>query len=162
MRGANGKCDGVKIPGDNTDGDGRQLAGCGWKPQESEKKLGTFVTGDRQGGSIPKGVAGVLHRSDSGLLSLWVGDVGINVADGEGPGQFPVQGREEDHGETAAAKGGQELKIPAFGGNNEGDGNGGYKDLNSMEAEYSRAIHCNAANYGPMQTGHPAARRAGV
>ena len=53
-----------------------------------------FVTGARQVGSIPKGVAGVLHCSDPGGLDLWVGDVGINVADGEGPGQFPVQGRD--------------------------------------------------------------------
>ena len=118
--------------------------------------------GARMGGSRPKGVASVLHCSDSGCLSLWVGGVDINVADGEGPGQFPFQGREEDHRETAAEKEGREMDIPAVGGNNEGEGNGGDKELNSVEAEYGRAIHCDAADYGPMRAGHPAARRAGV
>ena len=69
---------------------------------------------------------------------------------------------EEDHGETTAAQEGGELDIPADGGNNEGDGNGGDADLNSLEAEYGRAIHCDAADSGPMQAGHPVARRAGV
>ena len=97
--------------------------------------MGKFVTGARQGGSRTKGVAGVLHRSDSGGLALWVGDVGINAADGEGPGQFTVQGREEYHGETTAVKEGRELDIPANSGNNEGYGNGGDTDLDSPEAE---------------------------
>ena len=77
-----------------------------------------FVTGSWQGGSRPEGVAGVLHCSDSGDLALWVGYVGINAAGGEGPGKFPVQGREEDHGETTVVKEGRELDIPADGGNN--------------------------------------------
>ena len=88
--------------------------------------------------------------------------MGINVADGEGPGQFPVPGRQEDNRETAAAKEGWELDIPADGGNNEGYGNGGDTELNSTEAEYVRRTHCDADDYGPIRTGHPAARRAGV
>ena len=60
------------------------------------------------------------------------------------------------------AKEGRELDIPTDGGNNEVDGNGGDTDLNSPEAEYGRAIHCNAADSGPMRAGHLAARRAGV
>ena len=94
------------------------MAGGGWKPRESEKKLGTFVTGARQGGSRPEGVVGVLLRSDSGVLALWVGDVGINAAYGEVPGQFPVQGCKEDHRETTATKEGREMAIPADGRNN--------------------------------------------
>ena len=124
--------------------------------------MGKFFTGAQQGGSRPEGVASVLHRSDSGCLALWVGDVGINAADGEGPGQFPVQDREEDHGETTAAKEGRELDIPAEGGNNKGYRNGGDTDLNSPEAEYRRAIHCDAVDSGPMRAGHPLDRRAGV
>ena len=81
--------------------------------------------------------------------------MGINVADGEGPVKFPVQGREEYHGETAAAKEVRELDIPAVGGNNEGDGNGGDKDINSPEAEYGCAIHCDAADSGPVQKRPP-------
>ena len=36
--------------------------------------------------------------------------------DGEGPGHFPVQVREEDHGGTTTAKEGRELGIPTAGG----------------------------------------------
>ena len=138
------------------------MDGGGSKPRESEENLGTVITGDRQGGSRPEGVAGVLHRNDSGGLSIWVRDVGINVEDGEGLGKFPVQVCKEDHGQTAAAKEGKELDIPAVGGNHEGDENGEDMDLNSLEAEYGHAIHCNAADSGPMRTGHRAARRVGV
>ena len=88
--------------------------------------------------------------------------MGVNGADGEGPGQFPVQGRKVDHGETAAAKEVKELDLPAFGGNNEGDMIGGDKYINYPEAEYDREIHCDAADPGPVRKGHPAARRAGV
>ena len=124
--------------------------------------MGTFVTGDRQGGSRPKGISGVLHCSNSGGLDLWGGDVGLNAKNGEGPGQFPVQVCEEDHRETTAAKEGWELDIPAAGGDNEGGRNGGDTDFNSPEAEYGCAIHCDAADFGPMQAGQPADRRAGV
>ena len=105
---------------------------------------------------------GVLHRRDPGSFALWVGDVGVNGADVEGPGQFPVQGREEDHGEAAAATEGRELVRPAVGGSNEGDRDGWDTDINPPEAEYGRAIHCDAADSGPVRTGHPAARRAVV
>ena len=71
--------------------------------------MGPSVTGAWQGGSRPKGVAGALHCSSSGSLALWGKDVGRNATDGEGPGKFPVQGREEDHRETTAAKEGREL-----------------------------------------------------
>ena len=124
--------------------------------------MGTFVTGARQEGSRPESVAGVLHHSDSGGLALWVGDVGLNATDVEAPRKSPVQGCKEDHGETTAAKEGWELDIPTDGRNNEGDGNGGDTDLNYLEEEYGRAIHCDADNSGPMRAGHPAARRLGV
>ena len=57
---------------------------------------------------------------------------------------------------------GRELDISTVGGNNEQGGNGGDKDLNSPEVEYGRAIHCDAANSGPIQIVHQSARRAGV
>ena len=88
--------------------------------------------------------------------------MGLNSADGEGPGKFPVQGREEDHGEATVAKEGRDLGIPTAGGGTEGGGNGGDMDINYPEAEYGSAIYCDAADSEPMQEGHPAARRAGV
>ena len=53
------------IPGENPDGDGRQLAGGGRKPREGEEKLGTSFQGARQGGRRPKGVKVVLHFRDT-------------------------------------------------------------------------------------------------
>ena len=97
--------------------------------------MGEFDAGDQQRGSRPEGVAGVLRRSNSVNLDLWSGDVSINAVDGEGPGKFPVQGHEEDYGETTVAKEGQDLDIPAVGRDNEGGGNGGDTDLNSLESE---------------------------
>ena len=97
VRGANQKRIVIQIPGENPDGDGRRLAGGGWKPWESEENLGASVQGARQGGCGLKGVKGVLYRRDPGGVALWVRDVGIDGADGEGPGQLPVQGREENH-----------------------------------------------------------------
>ena len=54
------------------------------------------------------------------------------------------------------------MVLPAGGGSNEGDGDGWDSDVNPPEAEYDRAIYCNAADYGPVRTGQPAVRRAGI
>ena len=88
--------------------------------------------------------------------------MGLNAADGEGPGNFSVQGREEYHGETTAAKEERELGITTASGGTEGGRYGGDTDINYPEAEYGRAIYCEAADSGPMRAGHLAARRAGV
>ena len=124
--------------------------------------MGAAVKGSRKGGSRPKGVKGVQKRHDTGGFALWVGDVGVNGAYGEGPGQFTVQGGKEDHGEEAATKEGREMVLLAIGESNEGDGDVGDKDINYPEAEYGRKIYYDAADSGPMRAGHPAARRAGV
>ena len=93
--------------------------------------MGTFVASAWQEGSRPEFVAGVLHCINSSGIALWGRDLGLNAGDGEGPGYFPLQGHEEDHGETTVAKEGRELDIPAAGGENEGGGNGGDTDINS-------------------------------
>ena len=87
--------------------------------------------------------------------------MGTDSGDGEGPGQFSVQGRAEDHGEAAAAKEVRELVLPFVGGSNEGYRDGSDTDVNPPEAEYGRAIYCDAADSGPVRKGYPAARRAG-
>ena len=102
------------------------------------------------------------HSGHSGGPALWGGDLGPNSADGEGPGQFPVQGRAEDYGEATAETEVRELGIPTAGGGNKGGGNGGDTDIYYTEAEYGRAIYCDTADSGPMRAGHPAARSAGV
>ena len=82
-----------------------------------------------------------------------VGDMGLGGSDAEGPGLFPVQVRQNDHVEAAAAKEGQELGIPAVGVSNEGYGDRGSTDINSLEAEYGHVIHCDAADYGSQARG---------
>ena len=104
---------------------------------------------------------GVLHLRETGYFALRVRDMGADGKDGEGPGQFSVQVRAEDHGETAAAREGRELVLPFVGGRNEGYMDGLDTDINPPEAEYGCAIYYDAADYGPVQKGHPAARRAG-
>ena len=96
--------------------------------------MGASVKDARQRGSRPKGVVGVLHHSDPGGIALLVGDVGVNGADGEGSGQFPVQGFEEYQMETAAEKEEWDMDLPSVGGSNKGDRNGGDKNINSPEA----------------------------
>ena len=95
--------------------------------------MGTSVQGAGQGGCRPKGVKGVLHCRATGCFALWVGDVGVDGKDGEGPGQFSFQGREKDHGEAATAREVRELVLPTVGGSNEGDRDGLYTDINSPE-----------------------------
>ena len=112
--------------------------------------MGTSFQGAWQGGRRPKGVKGVLHCCDTGYFALWVGNVGVYGEDGKGPGQFSVQGREEDHGGAAAAKEGRELALPTVGGSNEGDRDGSDTGINTLEVEYGRAIHCDAADSGPV------------
>ena len=53
----------------------------------------------------------------------------------EGPGQFPVQGSEEDHMEETAATEGRELGKPTAGGGNEGGRNIWDTDIYCTEAE---------------------------
>ena len=81
---------------------------------------------------------------------------------GAGPGQFPTQGREEDHQETAAATGGWELGIPASGGGTGGNEFQGNKEVGHKEAEHGRAVYCDATNYGTLRDIHSAAGSEGV
>ena len=54
------------------------------------------------------------------------------------------------------------MVLPTAGGGTEGSGNGGDTDVYYREAEYGRAIYCDADNSGPMRAGHLAARSSGV
>ena len=85
------------------------------------------------GGSGPEGVADVLYSGNPGGTPLWGGYLGTHPKDGEGPGQFSVQGREEDHWEATAAKEIREMVIPTAVGSKEGSGNGGDTDIHHTE-----------------------------
>ena len=88
--------------------------------------------------------------------------MGTDSEDGKGPGQFSVQGRAEDHGEAAVAQERRDLLLPFFGGSDEGSRDRSDTDVNTPEAEYGRTIYCDAADSGPVQKGHSAARCAGI
>ena len=80
--------------------------------------MGTSGQGAYQGGRRPKGAMGILHLRDTGCFAFRIGDMVTDSEDGEGPGQFSVQVRAEDHGDAAAAREGRELVIPFVGGSN--------------------------------------------
>ena len=87
--------------------------------------------------------------------------MGTDGEDGKGPGQFSVQGRTEAHGEAAAARERRDLVLPFAGESYEGGRDRSDSDVNPPEAEYGRAIYCDAADSGPVQKGRQVARRAG-
>ena len=88
--------------------------------------------------------------------------MGTDGEDGKGPGQFLVQGHAEDHGETDEAREGRDLVLPFVGWSDEGGNDRSDTDVNPPEAEYGRTIYCDAADSGPVQKGHSAARCAGI
>ena len=82
--------------------------------------------------------------------------------DGKGPGQFSVQGCAEDQGEAAAARERRYLLIRFVGGNDERGRGRSDSDVNPPEAEYGRAVYCNAADSGPVRKGQLTAGRTGI
>ena len=80
------------------------------------------------------------------------------------PGHFSVQRRAEAHGEASATQEGRErsyMVLHFIGGSNEGGRDCPDTDVNPPEAEYGRAIYCDAADSGPVQKGHQATGGAG-
>ena len=92
----------------------------------------------------------LLHCRDTGSTTLRVRDLGVDGKNGKGPGKLSDQGSAEAHGETAATRDRQDLVLPITGGIDEGGRDCSDSDLNPPEAEYSRAIYCNAADSGPV------------
>ena len=83
---------------------------------------------------------------------------------GKGPEQFSVQGHAEAHEEAFTEREGWEgryLVLPFVGGSNEGGRDCPGTDVNPPEAEYVRAIYCDAADSGPVQKRPPGGRACG-
>ena len=76
--------------------------------------------------------------------------MGTDPPHGSGPGNFLAQCCVADHGETAKDMGGGGLIIFTAGSSNGGGGFLGDRGLHPKEIEHSRAIYCNATNYGPL------------
>ena len=124
--------------------------------------MGAVVSGSGPGGSIPEGVKDILYSGFPGGPNLWGRDLGSHSEDGEGPGQFSVQGSEEDHWEATAAKERLELGLTTSSGGTEGSGNGGDTYTHNTEAEYGCTIYCDATDSGPTRAGQSTARSVGV
>ena len=114
------------------------------------------------GGGRSEGVGTFLNGGGTCGVAVWGGDVDPHPEDGGGPGQFPKQGRKEDHRDSAAATGGWELGIIVSGG---GTGRSGFrrdKEVGHKEAEHGRTVYCDVTNSGPLREGHSAAGSEGV
>ena len=66
-------------------------------------------------------------------------------------GGVSTQGIQTYNWEVTKVAGGWELVIPTAGDGNSGGGFQGDGIVCYEESEYSRAIHCYAADYGPMR-----------
>ena len=84
------------------------------------------------------------------VLLFWGRDVGPDPPDGAGPDHISAQGRAMAHQEAAEAEGGGALVISSADGVNDGSGLQGDRDLRHEEAEYGRAIYCDATDSGTL------------
>ena len=100
--------------------------------------------------SGPQGVTDLLHRHDTGGTNPRVRDLVIDGKNRKGPGNLSGQGHSEAHGETAATRDREDVVLPITGESDEGGRDSLDLDLNPLEAEYGRAIYCDAADSGPV------------
>ena len=112
--------------------------------------MGAVMSDSEMGGGRSEGVGKFLQHGGTSIVFVWGGDVGPHPKDGAGPGQFPIQVREEDQQETAVAMSRWELGIPASGGGTGGSGFRGDKEVGHKEAEHGRAVYCEVTNSGPL------------
>ena len=100
--------------------------------------------------SGPQGVTDLLHRHDTGGTNPRVRDLVIDGKNRKGPGNLSGQGRAEAHRETAVTQDIRDLVLTITDGRYEGGRDRLNSDLNPLEAEYGRAIYCDAADSGPV------------
>ena len=104
----------------------------------------------RREGADPN-ISGLLFKAVvQAVLIFWGRDVGPDPPDGAVPGKLSAQGCATAPREAYEAKGGGVMGISSSGGSDGGSGLRGDWDLHHKEAEYSRAIYCNATDSGPL------------
>ena len=69
---------------------------------------------------------------------------------GVSPGRLPGQGCKVPNRESALPWEGWAVVLPIPGGSNEGGGGRADQDVDPSEAEYGRAIYCDATDSGNM------------
>ena len=91
-----------------------------------------------------------IQGGGAGGTTVRGGDVGADPKDRAGAGELHARGRAQDHWETAAERGGWEMDLSSSEG---GHARGGVRrdsEGRHKEAEYGRAIYCDATDSGPL------------
>ena len=101
-------------------------------------------------GRGPEGIGEPFQSGSAGGVAFWGRDVVPEPPYGAGPEKLLAQGHAKDHWEAVKATGGGELRLYSDGGRNGGIVLQGYRGLHYEEAEYSRAIYCDATDSGPL------------
>ena len=102
------------------------------------------------GGGGSEGIGALLQSVNAGGVALWGSDAGPDPTDGADPDKLPAQVCATSHQEAAKVAGGGELEIFSTGDSNGGIGIRIYRGLSHEEAEYGRAIYCDATDSGPL------------
>ena len=76
--------------------------------------------------------------------------MGSNEKNGVSPGSLPGQGCKAANRLVTLKREGWEVVLPIPGGSTEGGGRREDQDIDPLEAEYGRAIYCDANDYGPV------------
>ena len=95
---------------------------------------------------VLSGIGVLLQRVSAGGVYFQVRDVGPYSLDGAGTEKLSAQGHATAHWMEAKAAGGGELGLYSSGGGNDGSGLQGDWVLHHEEAEYGRAIYCDATD----------------
>ena len=112
--------------------------------------LGMAVTNFEPGRVGQEGIRKFLYCGGTGGCNVLGGDVGADPKDRAGSGELHERGRAQDHWETEAERGGWEMNLSSSEGcyaigRVRRDTEGHHK-----EAEYGRAIHCEAPDSGTL------------
>ena len=112
--------------------------------------MGAVVADFDPVGGRSESVEAFFQGGDPGGVVVWGGDIGTDPQDGAGPEYFSTQVLATAHREVAKETGTGELLITFIGGGTGGCRLRGDWDVRHEEAEYSRALHCDAADYWPL------------
>ena len=113
-------------------------------------ELGTFCAGAGKGGGVPESATYFLYCCDTAGSPFQGGNVGPEAEYGVRPGHFPGQGFKAPNREATLPWEVWAVVLPITDGSNEGGGVHADQDVDPSEAEYGRAIYCDATDYGPM------------
>ena len=113
-------------------------------------ELGPFGAGAGKGRGGPESVTEFLYCRDTAGPPLWGGNVGSGEENKISPGRLPGQGCKAANRAATSTMEGWAVVLPSPGGSTDGGGRREDQDVDPSEAEYCRAIYCNATDSGPV------------